>query len=256
VTRRIVAIALNTFRENRRDRVLFVLLGFAVLLVVASLLMGQLSPFDQSKILLDLSLTSITLIGTLISIFLGVTLVSREIERRTVFVLIAKPVSRVEFILGKFFGLAATLATATALMSVIVIATLLLRGLSVSTALLQSLFLLYLELLVMTSCALLFSSFSTTILASIYTSGVWIIGHLAGDIRFFGGESDSVFIQKGSGILYRILPNLEALNARSHATYGIPLETGQFLWSSLYGLLYAGAFLGFACVIFEHRDFK
>lgn len=253
---RVLAIALNTFRENRRDRILYVLLAFAGVLVLASLLMGQLTFTEQSKILLDLGQSSISLIGGLIAIFLGVGLVAKEIERRTVYVIVSKPVLREEFLVGKFLGLAITLGVCVVVMAVLLMGVLATHRQGPTLALLQSLVLLYVELLVVTSAALLFSSFTTTTLAAIYSVAIWLVGHVTGDILRFGSQSTSSFVQFISKVLYFTLPNLEALNAKPNATHHQALAGGEFGLAILYGLLYIGVFLFAATAVFAQRDFR
>ena len=253
---RVLAIALNTFRENRRDRILYVLLAFAAVLVLASLLMGQLTFVEQTKILLDLGQSSIALIGGLIAIFLGVGLVAKEIDRRTVYVIVSKPVLREEFLVGKFLGLAITLFVCVAVMSLLLMAVLATHKQTPDWALVQSVVLLYMELLVVTAAALLFSSFTTTTLAAIYSVGVWLVGHVTGDIVRFGSQSESPFVQFITKVLYYTLPNLEALNAKPNATHHEALATGEFGLALLYGLLYMGVFLFAATAVFSNRDFR
>lgn len=253
---KLAAIAVNTFREAIRDKILYSLLFFAILMIGFSLVLGELSLGDYTKIIKDLGLASISLFGTLIAIFVGIGLVYKEIEQRTIYTILSKPISRRGFILGKFLGLALTLAVEVAIMSTVLLLVVWSVSGELQAKLLVAIGYTYLELLLITAFAILFSAFSTPTLAAIFSISIYLIGHLTQDIYTFGGKSESAMIRHVSEALYLVLPNLENLNFKSQMVHdvGIPME--QFGFSLVYGVVYTVLVLGLASVIFERRDFR
>ncbi len=253
----ILTIALNTFRENRRDRVLYVFVFFAAVMILAGVVVGELSPFEQAKVLLDLGQSAMSLVGSLIAIFLGIGLVSREIDRRTIYVIIAKPVTRTEFLFGKVAGLALTLTAVLALMSAIFLIVAVGYGVKPTLALGQSVVLLWVELVLLVAVAVTFASFtSTTMLSAMFSVGVWIIGQVVGDLARLAERSESVLTKTVLGFFYWLLPNLSLFDAKARATYGIPVPAGEMAAAIVYGLAYSAALLCVASIVFSRRDFK
>ncbi len=252
----ILTIALNTFRENRRDRVLYVLVIFAALMILAGVVVSELSPFEQSKILLDLGQAAMLLVGALIAIFLGIGLVSKEIERRTVYVIVSKPVGRTQFLLGKVLGLVITLTLALAIMSVTLVSVVWANDRSTPTvAVFQSIVLVWTELVVLVSLSVTFATFTTTTLAAMFSLCSWIIGMAVGEFQTIGQRSGG--LAKALLIsLYWILPDLSVFDAKTRATYGIALPAADFALSVGYGLAWTAALLCIASVIFSRRDFR
>lgn len=253
---RIKAISLNTFREAIRDKILYSLLFFALLMIGSSVLVGKLTLGEYTKIIKDVGLASISLFGTLIAIFVGINLVNKEIERRTVYTVLSKPLRRSEFILGKYGGLALTLLVEIAIMSIGLLSLVYVVSGEFAVSLLPAIGLILMELLLLTAFAVLFSSFSSPMLSGLFTLSVFVIGHLTGDIRRFGSESESVWVQTLSEWMYYVLPNLENFNIKNQAVHLVPLESGQLGFAIAYGILYSIIVLMAAAVIFEGRDFK
>ncbi len=251
----IAVIALNTFRENLRDKILYNLLFFAMLLIGFSVLLGTLTIGEQAKIVTDVGLAAINLVGVLIAIFVGVGLVNKEIERRTVYTIMARPISRVQFVLGKYLGLVLTLAVNMAIMVTVYLVTLVMDRVPLHASLAQAVELIFVELLLVTAVALLFSTFSSTTLSAILTLAVYVVGHLTPDLKGIAEKSKSEVIQVATTGLYYLCPNLEALNVKGQAAAGHAVSLGYQALATLYGLLYAGTALAIACVIFQKRDF-
>ncbi|MGH7255733.1 MAG: ABC transporter permease, partial [Nitrospirales bacterium] len=172
-------IAWNTFRETLRDKILYNLLFFALLLIGVSVLLGDLSIMEQKKIVTDLGLASISVVGVIISIFVGIGLVTKEIDRRTIYTIMARPITRVQFILGKYLGLGLTLLVNITIMVVMFSATLWMDRVPITLVHFQALELIFIEWLVVTALALLFSTFSSSTLSAILTLAFFVIGHLA-----------------------------------------------------------------------------
>ena len=260
---RIIAIALNTFKETIRDKILYNLLIFALLMIGSSVLLERLTLGERTKITIDLGLASISLFGALIAIFIGIGLVYKEIERKTIYTIVSKPIARYKFILGKFFGLLLTLLVNVAIMSVgfIIILYAMRSTHHVAVPLnligmLEAIFLIFLELVLLTSIALFFSTFSTPTLSAIFSLSFYVIGHLSTDLKFFGSKSESIFVQKISSFAYYLLPNLENFNIKAEAAYNISVEPARIALVTGYGVLYTTIILLLATVIFQRRDFK
>src|SRR5262249_17890009 len=196
--RRIITIALNTFRETVRDRVLYNLILFAILLVIASVFVSELSISEESKFIADLGLSAMTIFGAVISIFIGVALVFKEIDKRTVNFLLSKPVRRYEFIIGKYAGLALTLLLNCSVMALGTVLALVYvnRGMSpLARSIPGAAFMIYLELLVLVSVALLFSSFTTPMLSALFSFAVFVIGSLSSDLKLAASISQSAMVR-------------------------------------------------------------
>lgn len=251
----IIVIALNTFRENLRDRILYNLLLFAVLLMGASLLLADLSIMEHYKIMTDMGLAAINLVGVIIAIFVGIGLVSKEIERRTIYTIIARPISRAQFIVGKYFGLVTTLTVNVVVMLAVYLVTLWAFHAPIHWALVQAVQLIVVELMLVTAVALFFSTFSSATLSAILTIGVYIIGHLTTDLRGIVQNSRSDAIKAAVNAVYYLCPNLDILNMKGQAAMGIAMSLSFQALATAYGLLYAGMLIVGACLIFQQRDF-
>ena len=248
-------IALNTFLENLRDKILYILLLFSALLMAASIFLGALTIAEQYKIVTDMGLAAINLIGVIIAIFVGIGLVTKEIERRTIYTIMARPVSRTQFVLGKYFGLAATLTVNVLVMFAVLLLTLWWLHAPMPFSLFQAAGLIFVELLVITALAMLFSTFSSATVSASLTLGLYVIGHLTQDLKGIAEKSHNEFITALMTGMYYLFPNLELLNIKGTAAAGVPVSLTYQAWATGYGLLYAGLLLAVSCVIFQRRDF-
>ncbi|MBW4442162.1 MAG: ABC transporter permease [Plectolyngbya sp. WJT66-NPBG17] len=253
---RILAIASNVFREVIRDRILYLIGLYAGVLMLASRLLPEIAAATENKILLDLALAAMPVLGLIISIFIGTSLVNKEIEKRTVFVLIAKPVTRAEFIIGKHWGLSAVLAVLVTAMTAIAIAFLFALKIpfSLPNLLISSGFLL-LQLSLVSAIAILFSVFTSSLLAMSLTFGVYLMGQLSQDIVKFGRLTKNPPIEAATQGLYLVLPDLARLDLKNQAVYNL-IPSSQILLSSvLYALFYIAFTLSIASLIFSRREF-
>jgi Cu-processing system permease protein len=256
---RISAIARNAFREAVRDRVLYNLVLFVLLLTGASVFIGELSGGQERKVIVDLGLSAMLLFGVFIAIFVGVGLVYKEIERRTIYAVFSKPVGRGEFLVGKYLGLCLTL-----LVNVLVM------GVGVSLALLYvshgwdplipkiwpAVLLIYMELMLLTATALLFSSFSSPALSALLTFMVFIIGHFSADLKSLAaslGGSGARWLFTG---LYYLLPNLSNYSFITPAAHGRAPSPGFVFATALYAFVYIAVILAAATLVFSRRNFK
>jgi len=255
---RIAHIARNTFREAVRDRVLYNLIAFALLLSGAAILVGQISIAIEKLVVINLSLTAVSLFGTVIAIFIGIGLVSKEIEKRTLYTVLSRPVRRWEFIVGKFFGLAGTLVVNTFFMAIGVFAALLYvahRFQKPDAWILVALWFIVLQFLIICALALLFSSFSSPLLSAVFAFALFVIGSLAGDLRGFAGVAHGFGRWLAIGIAY-LVPNFAALNVISTVAHEQPIASRLILYNTAYALTYAAMALCGAVLIFERRNLK
>ena len=257
--RRIRAIAINTFRESVRDRVLYNLILFVLVLVGASVFVSELSLDQETKFIADLGLSSMLVFGGLIAIFIGVGLVYKEIDKRTIYNLLSKPVHRHEFIIGKYMGLAMTLLVNSAVMVVgtelaLVYAN---KGpVQLQVSILPAAYLIFLELLLLVAVALLFSSFTTPMLAALYSFAIYIIGHFSGDLRLAASMTDSTLTRYILTVFYYLLPNLSNFGFISEASHGRIVPLSMLLQVTVYAAVYIGILLSATTMIFQRRNFK
>jgi ABC-type transport system involved in multi-copper enzyme maturation permease subunit len=252
---RVLVIGLNTFRENLREKLLYNLVIFALLIIGSSILLQRLSLGDTNRLFLDLGLASINIFGVLIAIFIGIGLVSKEIDKKTIYTIISKPVSRHEFLLGKYFGLSITLFVNTLIMLAGFLLVLLYMDVPIGLLLFKAVFLIFLELMVITAVALLFSTFTTPTLSAIFTLAIYVIGHLTGDLKVLGAKLEGagrMFLTS----LYYIIPNLENFNIKGRVIHHIEISGAELTLVIAYGLLYTTLLILLAGVIFQRRDFR
>jgi Cu-processing system permease protein len=257
--RRAGVVALNTFREAVRDRVLYNLVFFALLMIAASVAVGQISIGIEQTVIVSLGLSAISVIGLLISIFLGVALVSKEMDKRTLYALLAKPVRRSEFLLGKFAGLVLTLAVNTAAMALgLVLAMLYLKhSLERSDAVvLVAVYFILLKLALIVALALLFSCFTTPLLAILFTMGLYIAGLYVQELRNLPIEVMSPAMSAFTKWLSYLLPNFENFNVMAMAAHGRTVPGALILQNTLYTVVYCTIVLTAAAAVFSRRNLK
>jgi len=251
---RIWAIASNTFREAIRDRILYLLLVFALLFMGFSQILSLLTVGGEEKIIKDVGLACISLFGVLTSVFIGVALVSKEIERRTIYTIVSKPIHRYEFLLGKYFGLVLTLFVNTSVMTAWYYLILFLKGFA-DPRLLLAIGLIFMELLLITAFAILFSSFSTPILSTLFSLSLYLVGHLTWSLNLLQERLKGAGGRAICRFLYFALPNLEIFNVKAEVVHQLPIPATLPLWALLYLVGYGGAVLAAACLILRRRDF-
>ncbi len=255
---RIGLIASNTFREAVRDRVLYNLIAFALLMSGASILVGQISIDIERLVVINLGLTAVSLFGIVIAIFIGIGLVSKEIDRRTLYTVLSRPVRRWEFIVGKFVGLAGTLVVNTIFMAVGVFGALLYVSHHFQTSdsgLLVALYFIILQFLIITSLALFFSSFSSPLMSAVFAFSLFVIGTFAEDLRGFAGMASGVARWLATGAAY-LVPNFSALNVISSVAHEQPVSGQLIFYNTAYALIYTTMALCGAVLIFERRNLK
>jgi ABC-type transport system involved in multi-copper enzyme maturation permease subunit len=262
---RIWTIARNTFRENIRDKVLYNLILFALVMILSSIGLGQLTLGNEDKVILDLGLASISLFGVLIAIFIGIGLVYKELEKRTVYVLLAKPVHRYELILGKYAGLLITLFVNLVIMTAGLEIILLCHGGIGAVGhlnILPAACLIFLSLALVTALALLFSTFSTPALSALFTFFLWVIGHFGSDLEGFGEYAKSAAVKWVCRAVYYVIPNfsnfqiIDSGNILPDTSFYQPIDYLAFMEVALYCILYCAVVVSLSAAIFVRRDFK
>jgi ABC-type transport system involved in multi-copper enzyme maturation permease subunit len=256
---RILIVARNTFREAVRDRVLYNLVFFALLMIASAVLIGQISMGIETVVMVSLGLSAISLIGLLIAVFTGVGLVSKEIDKRTLHAVLAKPLSRWEFLIGKFTGLVLTLAVNTAAMTVGLFLAMLLVKHSVvrgDAVVLVAVFFILLKLALVVALAMLFSCFTSPLLAMLFTSGLYVAGLFVAQLRSLEVTQLNLQTQKFLAILSYLLPNFGNYDVLGAAAHGRAIPWNLVLHNTLYTLAYCAIVLSAATVIFSRKDLK
>ncbi|HLX61488.1 MAG TPA: ABC transporter permease [Planctomycetota bacterium] len=265
----IFTIALNTFREAVRDKILYVLLAFGGLLIVGSKAIGYVSFGQEYKIMADMGLAAIWMFSGMVSIFVGTGLIYKEIDKRTIYTILSKPAQRWQFLLGKYLGLALTTLVNMLVLSTAFLAYLWLSGGLVTVALLEALLMIFFEMLVVTAIAIFFSSASTPILSAIFTTIIFFFGQLTKWIVDLAGtlqasaatdEARERYRVIGGWLykVYLLLPNLHTFNIRQeavHAEPGVWIGAHELWYGTLWGLAYTAAVLLAAQLIFSRRNF-
>ena len=262
-------IAINGFRESVRDKVMYSLVAFAVLLMGTSYILGQLTAGQDLKIMKDLGLSSISIFGLFMAVFIGIGLVSKEVERRSVYALLAKPIRRTDLVLGKYIGLVLTLVVNVTVMTAALYAVLAYVGWgenefarlareapALDPAMLKAVGLTLVQLMIVTAIALFFSTFSTPILSAALTFGVYVAGYFSTDLRNFDQVVDSRFAQVLARGLYYLLQNLSPFDVTAQVVHGLPIGWRYIAVTSAYGFTYIAILLAISATIFSRRDFK
>lgn len=253
---RVIVIATNVFREVIRDRVLYLIGLYAVLLALALRFLPEVAAMTENKISLDLGLAAMNLIGLVIAVFVGTGLVNKEIEKRTVLVLIAKPISRSEFIVGKHLGLSAVLVVLVATMTAIFLALLQFNQLTFPLgAMLLAAFYLFLQLSLITAVALCFGVFTSSLLATLLTFAVYIMGNFSRDLVQLGKLAKNPTIESITQGIYTVLPDLARLDLKNQAVYNLLPDPVTLVTDAAYGIVYTVLLLAIAILIFSRRQF-
>jgi ABC-type transport system involved in multi-copper enzyme maturation permease subunit len=253
-----MSIAANTFRETIRNKILYAILAFALFVIGLTFFLADLSVGDFARIIADVGLASIHVFGVIMAVFLGINLISNEVDRKTIYIILSKPVRRFEFVFGKTLGLSITLALTTlAMAAVLFLVHLAYRyggraepGIFVASAG------IYMELVLLTCLASLFSTFTTPVLSAIFTLSLFLVGHVTDYLHVLGERSQVAAVRWGSGLLFYLLPNLENFNWKNEVAYGGLRSASVLGWAAGYLFCYAAFVLCLSCLLFARKDFK
>ncbi len=253
---RVFTIANNGFQEVIRDRILYFIGFFSLLLILAQRIIPEIAAGTHEKILLDFGIGAIAILSVIVAIFVGTALINKEIEKRTLLMLIPKPISRAELILGKHLGLMAVLGVTVAIMMGIYLAMLSFSDISYPTsALVIAAVYLLLELSLIVAVAILFGIFTSSILATLLSFGVYLMGHFSEDLVELGKLSKNANIESLTTSLYLVLPNLSRLDLKNEAVYGLLPNSAELISHALYGVLYTALLLIISMMIFAQKEF-
>jgi ABC-type transport system involved in multi-copper enzyme maturation permease subunit len=255
---RIFHIAANTFREAVRDRVLYNLIAFALLLSAAAILVGQISIDIERLVVVNLGLSAVSLFGIVIAIFIGIGLVSKEIDKRTLYTVLSRPVRRWEFIVGKFFGLTGTLVVNTVCMGIGVFGALLYVSHKFQHSdawILVALYFIVLQFVIICALALLFSTFSSPLLSAVFAFSLFVIGSFAEDLKGFAAMSQG-FTRMVTVAAAYLVPNFSALNVIRSVAHEHPVPWSLVAYNTMYAVVYSAMALCGAVLIFERRNLK
>ena len=266
--RRILAVARNTFREAARNKVMYSLLLFAIILIVSALALGELSVNEEQRMIRDVGLFGIDIFSVLIAIFVGVNLLYKELALKTVYTILPKPIARWEFVLGKWLGVMATLVAQIAVMGAVLFLTLLLSGSegaagadALGTAIPKALWLFLMNVTIVTSVATLFSAFTSPFLSGLFSLGVFVVGRQVPDLKQLAARIGGG-LGRLLGGMTRILPNLHLFTpsgtivGAEHVSVHAQFVGAAYLGSeTVYALCYSALELGLAIIVFRRRDF-
>lgn len=248
-------IALNTFREIIRDRILYGIVVFALLLIGLSLALGELSFAEQGRISADFGFTGIQLSASILAIFAGSTLVAKEIEKQTILTLLARPITRTQFLIGKFFGLTLVILVVMAGLALVLAGIVSFLHIEIGAAFSQALFGVLLEALLLISLALFFGVFSRPVMTVIFTASLFLLGHWVSSLEFFIEKSESASFKVVATAVKTLIPNLERFNWRSAPIYNSVVPGGEILGAVAYAAGWILLLLAATSLIFRRRDF-
>jgi len=256
VIRSFLAIAYNGFREARRNRVTLVLAFFAGLLLLSSSLITDITVATFDRVLIDIGLGGMGIILVLLAVFLSTGLLSREIERRTIFMVVSKPVSRALFLVARLAGNMLTLTILQVLMGALLLLEFWVLRTPVTWPTMLAMGMLWFELLLLSSVGFLMSSFTGQMTSAFVTVSMFFVGHLSGDIYAFAQRSRNEALRALGKVVYYLLPNLERLNYRGQASYGIVVPAREWMVSGVYAVAYSAVLVWLAVLAFRRRDFR
>ncbi|MBK7188226.1 MAG: ABC transporter permease subunit [bacterium] len=254
--RHVTALARGTFRETVRDRVFYLVAVFGFVMLASTTVLSPLTIGAQGKIVSDVGLASMVLLGLLVVVFVGSGMVRKELDKGTITTILSKPVGRREYLLGKYLGLSLTMAVMLAVMGVMFLLMLLMSPGAFSLRFVSAFYLTFLELSVITAVVVFFSTCVSPVLAAVFTLGVFVAGHLSQSIRDFGNLQQSAFTGTVSTVVYYLMPNLEVFNVRGAVVHGDPVSAAHVLLATLYGVCWVALLLLLSGAVFSRRELR
>jgi ABC-type transport system involved in multi-copper enzyme maturation permease subunit len=252
----ILAISRNTFKEAIRDKILYMFLAFAVILIIGSRFISMMTIGDNAKIIKDIGMFAIQVFGMLITVMMTVMMVQREFEQRTIFTILSKPVSRLQYLLGKYIGLMMIIATMIALMSAVMILIVFIYSLQLDLMMLFAGLMTALEMAMLCSLAILFATITKPILGTVITLASFVVGHLTGALLLLKDRLEDSISQVLIPIFYYILPNLEVFNFKTEIVHGLDVPWAAVAWSAVYALIYIILIMLIAWLQFNGKDIE
>ncbi|UCF06760.1 MAG: ABC transporter permease [bacterium] len=252
---RIASIAHNTFRESIRERMLSIALLFGFILMVSTYALSPLAVGAKQKIIMDVGLAAISILGVLTAVLLGSTLVHKEVDKKAIFMILTRPISRLEYLIGKYCGLVIAIVTMMAVMTGVMVVMILSGRGQLTPAVFAAVYGALLETVVMGAVVIFFSTFTTPILTMLFSLGIFVMGSLSNDLRIFAQRYGGEAMKLVTGVLYYLLPNLQVFNLRHEAVHDLHFRGIDLLNASLYAALYCSVILFFSYMIFRRREF-
>ena len=253
---RIHTIASNTLREAVRDKLMYAIFAVSVLMTFACVVVSTLSYVEGTRIMQDLALATMRLFCAGTAILLGINLLHREVDRRTIHTILSKPISRAEFLLGKYAGLVATTWMMLLCMGVVFGLVSSAAGAPVHAGHVAAVAMLGVEMVIVVAVAILFSSFTTPMLAALFTIGVYVVGHLTQNLYHLSVATADEGIGRVGVWIYRVLPDLELYNLSIQAVHGLPVPAADIWLPVAYAVGYSSVLLFAASWLFERRDMR
>lgn len=254
--RKISSIAFNTFRESAREKLLYVALIFGGILIVSTFILSPLAVGARDKIILDVGLASISILGVLTAILVGSTLVHKEVEKRAIYIVLTRPVSRARYVIGKFSGIVLAIATLVGVMTIFLVVALLLGRGALRGAVLAAVYLSLLEITVICAVVIFFSTFTTPILTSFFSLCFFVAGSLSNDLKAFTQKFGGAAVRYIIDVFYYLLPNLKVFNLRHEAVHDLAFSGTDIALATVYAAVYCGVVLYFAYLVFRRREFS
>ena len=249
-------LAINTFREAVRDRILHSILFFSLATVLLSLGLKEVTIGDQEKVVRSIAQGSIDIFASVIALFLGISAIWKELDKKTIYTILSKPIPRWLFVLGKYSGLVLTVTVQIGLMTAVYVVLMTTQQSFPPAVFFVSVGLLWIEMLLLLAFATLCSAYSAPTTAAAFALSVFAIGHLADDIWLFGSQAQDPNLRFVAKLLYWVLPNFEVLSIRPQAVHHRAVPWGQVGYAVAYGLSYSVLVLAFAISIFRRRDIR
>lgn len=250
----LLAIVKSTICGYIRERVLVIVVVFAFILMMSSYVLAPLAVGAQKKIIVDVGLASISLFGVLLVILLGAGSYSREKDKGILPSLLAKPISRFEYLVGRYVGTVTTIAIVMVVMALVYLGVMWASRTTVTQTMLQAMYLSVIEIALLTSVLTFFSTFSSPVLCSFFTLCVFISGHLSKDLLAFAEHFGSPPLQVMSTVFYYVLPNMSLFDIRSEAVHGIPLMNQYVQSVTIYAVCFTIFLLYMSLIRFGRRD--
>jgi len=256
VRTRITALALSTFRETVRDRIFYLVAVFGFVMLASTAVLSPLNVGAQGKIMSDVGLAAMVVFGLVVSVFVGSAMVRKEMDKGTIVTILAKPVGRREYIIGKFLGLNLTLLAMLSIMALLFALMLTFAPGSFKFRYFSAFFLSFLELTLLNAVVVFFSTCVSPVLAAVFTLSVFAVGHLSESIRDFGQLQGSHFQQKTADVVYYLIPNLEVFNVRAAVVHGDTIASQHLLMATIYGVAWTVLLLLLAGAVFDRRELR
>ncbi|MCB1181968.1 ABC transporter permease subunit [bacterium] len=256
MNRRVTALALSTFRETVRDRIFYLVAVFGFVMLASTAVLAPMNVGAQGKIMSDVGLAAMVVFGLVVAVFVGSAMVRKEMDKGTIVTILAKPVGRREYLLGKFLGLNLTLVSMLAVMTALFLLMLLIAPGAFSLRFLAPIYLGFLELMLLNAVVVFYSTCVSPILAAVFTLATFAVGHLSESIRDFGQMQGTPFQQTMADVVYYLLPNLEVFNMRAAVVHGDSVPPEHLLMATVYGLSWTALLLLLGSAIFARRELR